>query len=237
MLKFRSLKFLALVLLLVPGSGLMAQEFGDTPIYLPEMPEAPPTTVARRRTVDAEYDDGTLRNKIDIAVMSDDSVVNDGNFVEYYRNGNKYAEGQYDMGVLAGEWSYWHDNGQLCKKVTFKEGRPHGEWKVYREDGSLEASKSYQNGKRHGEWTLYYDDGETPKLKISYQEGKVHGTRVSYHPDGNKYQEIQFQEGKMHGKLTEWTEQGRKRAEAAFVNGQKQGKTQYFDGVDEDDLE
>ena len=38
--------------------------------------------------------------------MSDDQLVNHGEYTEYYPNGQKFAEGNYDNGVHDGTWSY-----------------------------------------------------------------------------------------------------------------------------------
>ena len=206
-----------------------ATDTSKSPIYLEEPGQDPPARVARRKTVKQNYDDDKPRSERNVAMLSDDRIVNDGKFVEYYRNGSKYVEGNYKMGVFEGAWQYWFENGQLCKKVSFKDGKPHGQWDVFDPEGNLTAKKSYQHGKRHGHWITYYAGGEKPRFEIHYEQGVPSGERIAYFENGQKRQSVSFKEGKMHGMMTEWNENGEKRAEVKFEDGKIAGQVERFD--------
>ena len=111
-------------------------------VLLDEPTPAPEPTVAQEGPVSDKYADGKVRVERNIRLLSDNQVVNHGKFTEYYQNGQKFSEGNFDSGVHDGPWSYWHDNGQLAKTVTFKKGAPDGVWEVFRADGTLQERQT-----------------------------------------------------------------------------------------------
>jgi len=46
----------------------------------------------------------------------------DGDFISYYENGVTSIEGQLDMGVPFGEWTYYDSDNSINKKVIFEKG-------------------------------------------------------------------------------------------------------------------
>ncbi|HYO25630.1 MAG TPA: toxin-antitoxin system YwqK family antitoxin [Lacipirellulaceae bacterium] len=194
------------------------------PIYLPEPePQPAPVEVTSGRLPET-YEDGTKRTEREVLKLSDDSIVNNGAYVEYFPNGTKFAEGRFDHGVHDGAWSFWHDNGQLCKTVNFIKGMADGAWDVFRADGTLEAKKSYKNNKRDGQWFLYHEDGKTPKVEENYVDGLRDGVSRFYYADGKLQRELHFKNNQMDGPFTEWDAAGRKVAEVNFREGKRHGK-------------
>ncbi|MEM9657935.1 MAG: toxin-antitoxin system YwqK family antitoxin, partial [Planctomycetota bacterium] len=162
----------------------------DAP-YLKEPSPVPPPMVVRRAKLPEKYPGGAIRVEREVIQMSDNQLINHGTYVEYYRNGKKFAEGTYEQGVHDGQWSFWHENGQLCKVVQFDDGKPSGQWDVFRPDGTLMSKKSYRDGERHGKWITYFDD-EKVRIELTYRNGQLDGKRVAYHPNGQKRQEVTF---------------------------------------------
>ncbi len=208
----------------VAPTGADAAKAAPEAVYLDEPTPAPEPTVAQEGPISEKYNDGKVRVERNIRLLSDNQVVNHGKYTEYYRNGQKFAEGNFDGGAHDGEWSYWHDNGQLAKTVTFKKGAPEGEWEVFRPDGTLQAKKGYKAGKREGSWIIYYEDGKTPKIEQNFVDGKLVGPRKTYFASGKPRQEATFVDGVLDGVMTEWDEAGRKLAEATFAKGKLHGK-------------
>jgi antitoxin component YwqK of YwqJK toxin-antitoxin module len=207
-------------------SYALAQEAAkaDDAVYLDEPPPAPEPSVAQTAPVKEEYEPGKVRIERVVRRMSDDTIVNHGKFTEYYRNGQKFAEGNYENGVFEGPWSFWHDNGQLSKTVAFKAGAPDGHWEVFRADGTLLAKRGYKNGQRDGVWTLYNEDGKTPSMEQTYAEGKINGPVTVYYKSGKPRIQSTFKDNLREGKVSEWDESGRKTAEANYVGGKLDGK-------------
>ena len=201
----------------------------DAPVYLDEPESEPPVRVTRRKQLKETYEDKTIRAEREVAKLSDDRIVNDGKYTEFYHDGQKYVEGTYKMGVFEGDWQYWFPNGQLCKQVSFKKGKADGQWEVFNKEGKLTAKKSYQKGKRHGPWISYHKDGEQVRFELNYAQGLPVGERVTYYENGQKRQSVTFKEkGKMDGPMTEWDESGKKRAEAVFKDGKLVGEIKRY---------
>ncbi len=200
---------------------VLAQESESDHVYLEELGKEPPASIVRHQKAQSKYDDGQLRLEREVALLSDDTVVNDGIYIEYYPDGQKFCEGKYDNGVITGKWNYWHPNGQLRKSVVFENAKPNGKIEMFRADGTLEAVHEFKNGVRNGEWTSYYDDGKTTQVKTTISEGKLDGERITYYPDGTVKQKSNFTDGLLDGTVVEFDESGKKIAEATFEKGQR----------------
>ncbi|QDS97799.1 toxin-antitoxin system YwqK family antitoxin [Adhaeretor mobilis] len=191
-------------------------------------PEPPPKEVRRYKKHPLKYSDGSVHSESDIIKMSNDELINDGNYTEYYRNGNKFSEGTFSMGIHSGKWTFWHENGELCKKVAFKKGQPNGSWDVFGEEGNLTARKSYKNGLRDGKWAYYFPGGKQLRLEFEVKEGQPSGRRVSYYKNGQMRQESIYVDGELNGTTTEWDESGRKLVEIQFKDGKRDGTMTYW---------
>ncbi|MCA9234186.1 MAG: toxin-antitoxin system YwqK family antitoxin [Planctomycetales bacterium] len=213
----------ALSAVLVAAAALAAD-----PVYLDEPRPEPPPKVMGKITIPEKYEDGSVRVEREVLRMSDDTLVNDGKFVEYYRDGQKFAEGTFKEGVHNGQWTFWHPNGQVCKVVNFVDGQADGEWDVLGPEGELRAHKSYKDGKRDGTWIIYHADGKTPRLEQTYVNHEPNGERRDYYANGQLSQTSQFKNGKLNGPVVQYDESGRKTAEAAFVDGKRDGTLTIF---------
>ena len=229
-LVFPSLAMLSAVVAIsfFAGKASAAKDVAGEPVYLKEKRSPPPVKEVRHQTIEKKYEDKkTIRVKFKVVQFSDDSFVNDGPFVEYYKTGQKYQEGKFKYGIYSGEWTYWHPNGQVCRKINFTDGKPDGQWEVFREDGTRQEIQSFEKGVRSGVWKSFYPDGETTLIEVTYQEGGDAIQRVSYHKNGNKRQEMNLKNGRMHGTTTEWDESGKKTVEVEFDNGKRGEMTRF----------
>ncbi|NOY41958.1 MAG: toxin-antitoxin system YwqK family antitoxin [Planctomycetes bacterium] len=216
------------LMFMVPAFSTCTLAAEGEQILLDEPIEEPPARIIKEETVKSQYEDGKLQIERGVALLSNELVLNHGKYTEYYHDGKKFVEGNFQRGIHSGEWQYWHPNEQLCKKIVFKDGRPNGQWETFREDGTREAKKQYLNGLRHGEWIRYFADGEQPKVKMTYNHGKIEGDRLTYFENGQKHQHIIFKNGLMDGTLTNWNEAGEKTSELTFKEGKAVGKVVRF---------
>lgn len=203
------------------GLGLAAENDADAPVYLNEPSVPPPPTKVRKLKRKQNYKDDNVRVEYEVVQLSDDTLMNEGKYVEYYRDGQKFQEGTFEDGAYAGQWTFWHPNGQVCKTITFNDGEPDGQWEVFRPDGTRLSRQSYSKGLRHGTWVTYQKDGETPMMEVTFEQGKLQGKRVTYNEKGQKRQEMNFLDGKLHGPMIEWDDNGKKTAETTFDNGKR----------------
>lgn len=66
----------------------------------------------------------------------------------YYRNGQQRFEFYYSDEWLTanGDWKEWYENGNLKSMGYYKDNKKHGIWKYYKENGELEKIEEYNNG-------------------------------------------------------------------------------------------
>ena len=212
---------------LVPQQeSLQIEPYTGPLIKLPEPDAPPPATRVETKTITDYYDAETKehpRVTRGVVRFSDDSIKNDGEYIEFYEDGTEFSHGSYQNGVPVGEWVYQHPDGSVAKKVNYKDGYPDGKIEVHREDGTLKAIRVFKEGKRDSNWVLYDETGKQPLVESSYDAGTPVGVWQIYFPSGQKRRQIPFVDGKQHGTVVEWNEDGEKLAEVTFENGIQHG--------------
>jgi len=203
----------------------VVKPYTGPPVYLDEPPAAVPPTLVDRQTITDKYPTGEMRCERQIARFSDNHLEADGFYREYYRNGQMFAEGQYRRGRQQGEWTYYHENGTVNRKVTFDGGLPNGQVDVYRADGTLMAKRDFDKGRRTGEWIDYDDTGKQPLQEEHYKDGQPDGVWKSWYPSGQIRREVALKEGKRDGVTSEWNADGSKRGEVSYADGVLDGTT------------
>ncbi|TWT74572.1 MORN repeat variant [Posidoniimonas polymericola] len=205
------------------SSDLKIKAYDGPAIYLEESADEVPAQVVGNSVQRDTYDNGKPKIERGLTKYSDNSLVSNGIYREYYRDGQQFVDGQFVDGQPTGEWTYWRPNGELAKKVTFQDGLPDGQVEVHRADGTLEARRSFKLGKRDGTWETYADNGETLITEHAYTEGVRSGTWKWWYENGNPMREASFDNGVMTGVAVEWAEDGSKRAEIPFREGKRHG--------------
>jgi antitoxin component YwqK of YwqJK toxin-antitoxin module len=206
------------------------EPYKGEPIFLDEPPPPPPATVVlEKQTVTQNFPDGGVQIERQVTKYSDDRIVNDGTYKEFYPSGKLFVEGQYEDGDPVGEWTYWHENEKKNRTDVYESGELNGRWEVYRDDGSLEAEREFKVGQRHGEWIVYDDTGKVPLQKMHYQDGKPHGKWQEWYASGSPKGEYNFENGERTGEAIEWFEDGRERARASYRDGKLHGEVVKWD--------
>jgi len=70
----------------------------------------------------------------------------EGEFKQWYDNGQLFVHYFFKDGREEGEVKQWHDNGQLQQHGFYKQGAPEGEIKMWLSDGTLIMHKIIRNG-------------------------------------------------------------------------------------------
>ena len=87
--------------------------------------------------------------------------VGQGKWINYYENGNKKEEGNYNQNRVEGPIKKFYEDGSLMAQGTYKDWRVKvGKWTYYKPDGSLETVKDYGQKGSIEEVQQYYDRGE-----------------------------------------------------------------------------
>ena len=90
----------------------------------------------------------------------------EGEWLEYYENGQLKIKRNYKDDKLEGESLWYHKNGQLESKGNFKDDKKEGEWLHYRSNGKLWRKYYYKDGKKDGNWTWYDTYGNLIRTEI-----------------------------------------------------------------------
>lgn len=90
----------------------------------------------------------TERRYSDKHYFTDEHGRIQGEYRNYYRDGNLYIRCFYRNSKLHGEFKRYHDNGQLRAHLIYRNNKRHGEYKnYYKGDGNLSAHCLYVNDK------------------------------------------------------------------------------------------
>lgn len=127
----------------------------------------------------------------------------------YHPNGNKAAEGMYDIsGGKIGDWKFYSNNGVPSEEGRYQDNEPLGihnsyyksggimsisdydkengntYYKYLYPNGQMQTQGWYKGGVKHGEWRYYYIDGTLEATRF-YHKDQLHGTQENFRVDGN----------------------------------------------------
>src|SRR5690606_7131819 len=128
--------------------SVKVEPYTGPPIYLPKVGDPiPPKAIESRVVIDFHpKEDGTRPETLSLSMaearsfeptgadrrqahvqrtvtrFSADSFKNEGPYREYYPNGQIFVEGRYEEGLKAGDWKFFHSNGNEAKTVTYENG-------------------------------------------------------------------------------------------------------------------
>jgi len=130
-----------------------------------------------------EYNtDGTVKSsfiyndqgvKVSEGIVTEDGRRN-GEWKNYFENGNIKEEGEYDNNRRTGNWTFFNIEGKIIQTGQYRNGRPEGLWKWYYSEGSILREEEYYQGKRDGNFIEYSRDGEIIS-EGQYLDGEMNG--------------------------------------------------------------
>jgi antitoxin component YwqK of YwqJK toxin-antitoxin module len=136
----------------------------------------------------------------------------------YYDSGEKMSEGEMRNGLETGQWTNWHENGNIEIIGYYVEGRKDSLWQWYDESGILKSTGLYDDGVESGIWMNYYPDGVVSDSG-SYHEGLKEGLWKYYHESGSLKYAVNYKAGKMHGEKILLSSSGKVVKVEYFENG------------------
>lgn len=174
-----------------------------------------------------------------------------GEWLEYYENGQTLRKENYVNGVLEGDCFYYHENGKIKEKVKYINGSPEGDLAIYYKNGELASKGKYINGKKEGELLTYHDNGqlntkgkyvygkkegewvsnyESGRIKdrITYINGLKNGEYFGYHENGKIWRKNKYISGKQDGDWVEYYDNGQLKVNGKYINGVADGEWLYY---------
>lgn len=121
------------------------------------------------------------------------SIIKNGDYEEYYDNGQLKHKAFYINDKVDGVSKYWYDNGQLQKEHYYIKGLRNATWKDYYKSGKVQFIQPFNNkGQYHGTLVSFFENGQKRIEQILENGQNIDG--VSY--------KVWFEDGKIDSELT-----------------------------------
>ena len=143
----------------------------------------------------------------------------DGLFTQWYKNGQKEAEGTAKDGELDGLMTEWYENGQKSSKKTYKDGGKDGLYTIWYDNGEKEEEGTYKDGKLNGLMTEWFENGQKEK-EGTFKDWELDGLYTIWYENGEKEEEGTLKDGELDGLYTSWYENGQKEYEGIYKDGE-----------------
>jgi len=178
-----------------------------------------------------KYDEeGNIKVKVKIEKKNNGIILN-GEYISWYKNGNKETEGSFVNDMEIGKWTRWNEDGRKYWEVIKNDQGKVIYKSLFNENGKEKIIDKYQNGKliyRHvlgdperpanvpveAKWykkvELWQHDTDSEKLKW-YKNGNIISKGIISKNDPQKVY------------TTIWRENGSKNSEGDYINNKKEG--------------
>jgi antitoxin component YwqK of YwqJK toxin-antitoxin module len=123
------------------------------------------------QSLDTSVSQDTLKSNQIAASPGKDSVISNGEYIEYYKNGVTKMRGVMKDGKRDGVWKSFYGNGLPWSETTFKNGLKEGKTTTWFENSQKRYEGFYQNDVESGKWTFWDEKGNFVSQK-DYNSGK-----------------------------------------------------------------
>lgn len=162
-------------------------------------------------TIRTRYPNGQVQILKNVVQDEMGNFYNHGVWRLFNQDGQVLAEGQFNQGLMEGQWQRWHPSGSdgLFSTEPFNQFQ-----------GPFLSSATFAGGKLDGVWIMY-DEQRRKILEIPYRQGKRHGSAIWWHPSSNKMRQASFQDGQLDGTFKEWDRQNKLVRNDEYISGKK----------------
>ena len=98
-----------------------------------------------------------------------------GKSTNWYKNGQKNYEGIYKDEKVVGMWTWWYENGQKRTEGSYNDSMRDGKWTWWYENGQKEHEGYYKGHRRVGQSSHWNENGDIQKEEVE----------IEYYPDGS----------------------------------------------------
>lgn len=91
------------------------------------------------------YPNGGIKSEQEVLKYSDDSMIADGYYKEYFENGKLYIQGFFKKNIQHGLIESYYENGAIFRKYTKEDGWRRGFAYEYYNNGKLKWIEYYRN--------------------------------------------------------------------------------------------
>ncbi|MDO5089902.1 MAG: toxin-antitoxin system YwqK family antitoxin, partial [Leptotrichiaceae bacterium] len=154
-------------------------------------------------------------------------ILSSGNF-RIYDGGGRQLDITLKDGIIEGQYNEYYSNGNLFTTGRYTEGKREGSWKIYSEKGRLWKNYEYRNNELNGLYISYYTNTGMKEISGNYKNDKPDGVWNEYYPNGNRKKSGTYKEGKKIGIFTEWFTDGTKKSDVNYNDDEINGKMNVY---------
>ncbi|MBF4806490.1 MAG: toxin-antitoxin system YwqK family antitoxin [Pseudoleptotrichia goodfellowii] len=154
-------------------------------------------------------------------------ISNSGNF-RIHDAGGRQLDVTLKGGIINGQYNEYYSNGNMFTTGKYDDGKKEGLWKIYTESGLLWKSYEYKNNELNGKYILYYASTGGKETVGNYKNDKLDGAWNEYYSNGNKRKSGDYQDGKKNGVFTEWFSNGIKKSVINYADDEINGKMNVY---------
>ena len=164
----------------------------------------------------------------------------EGEWKEWYENGQMLRTASYDDGQLKGPCTEWYANGQKKFETNYvlgtflnsrRDDMMDGMTREWHENGQLMTEGAYVNGMRDGLWKEWYDNGNL-RMEAVFDRTKVNGAITEYYPDGKTessgFYKVAGRKKERTGHWTTWYENGERQSDGEYIDNKRVGRWQQW---------
>lgn len=151
--------------------------------------DEPRTTVCDGKPIERveEYwPDGSPRFLQEVVIDEEGNEIPHGLTAQFWPNGQKKLELEYNCGVRDGQRVAWYEDGKLWSQGEFVNGKDHGHWIVWFSDETKSQEFTMVHGAWHGVHTVWGANG-TKRMEVEWVDGKRQGPLKIWDADGNLF--------------------------------------------------
>ena len=97
-----------------------------------------------------------------------DSVIQNGEYIKYYKNGVMEMRGMMKDGNRDGLWKSWYEDGSPWSETTFSHGKKNGKTITWYDNEKKRYEGFYTDDKESGHWT-FWDEGGKQQYSKDYK--------------------------------------------------------------------
>lgn len=147
---------------------------------------------------------------------------------EHYPSGKVLKEGPLKGGEQQGEWTYFHETGQLKAKGSYLDDLQVGRWTYWYGNGVVEMEGTFAKERRAGLWRYFHRNG-SPRAVGRFDHGRETGQWTFWDLQGERSQRGDYEQGRPALRWTHWYPGGAKKAEGYHYAGAKVGVWRFWD--------
>ncbi|WP_338971595.1 phosphatidylinositol-4-phosphate 5-kinase [Fusobacterium nucleatum] len=203
------------------------------------------------------YSDGKLAYIKELKIVKGEAPIQNGKYIEYYKNGQIKVQGYYKEGKRDGEFKAFLRNGKSAGSVIYKDGKiikstlinsmkdnasfsiltdinsSSNSHEVVTDEFSNGLLKQYftfnKKGLLDGESRQYYEEGDIKSIS-PFKNNVADGVFISYYQNGNMKEKHAYKNGNEEGEGIFYYENGKLEEKYFMKNGKLDGEAiNYFE--------